>query len=256
MLVLLSPAKKQNFDQPLPDFSFTQPQAKNETAVLVESLKRYRPSQLEKLMSISATLATLNHQRFMQFDPKHYTQQNAFPAVFAFQGDAYRSLDPRSLPQKAVEFMQSHLIILSGLYGCLRPLDFIQPYRCEMKTRLPNPKGNDLYAFWEPSLTEMINTTLKKNKLSHVINLASQEYFNAVNQKNLIAPVITVHFKEKRGNTYKTIGTLAKAARGKMTRYIMEKSITEPKQLRNFKEDGYQFDAALSTEEDFTFTRA
>lgn len=255
MLTLLSPAKTQDFDQPIKDCQFTIPEAKKEIATLVGELRHYRPSQIKNLMSVSDKLAELNYQRFQMFTPNQFDLHNAVPAIFAFKGDAYQSLAVENMEDKAIDFMQDHLVILSGLYGYLRPLDLIQPYRLEMKTPLKNAVGKNLYAFWGDKIAKAINKTLKSHTNKIIINLASQEYFKAIDLNTLTAPVITVHFKERSGRQLKVIGIHAKRARGMMTRYIMNQKIDTPTALQQFTEGNYQFAATLSDETDYIFVR-
>lgn len=255
MLVLLSPAKKQDFETSHPDIEATKPLAAKESAVLIEHLKQLSKAQLAKLMGVSNSIAELNYHRFQQFDPNNYNRHNAKQALYAFRGDAYRALDADSLKPKSINFLQQHLIILSGLYGYLRPLDLIQPYRLEMKTTLNNQRGKDLYAFWGDRIAKALDKLQQHHKNKTIINLASSEYYKAVAHALNPSQVITISFKEKKGNTYKVIGINAKRARGAMTRYIAEHNLKNPQQLIEFDRDGYYFDKKLSTEHEFVFVR-
>jgi cytoplasmic iron level regulating protein YaaA (DUF328/UPF0246 family) len=255
MLILLSPAKKQDFETKYPHLDATKPLAHKESAILVEELKKLKKAQISKLMSVSDKIADLNYQRFQTFDPTKYNRSNAKQAVFAFMGDAYRSLDAASLSEKQIDFLQDHLVILSGLYGYLRPLDLIQPYRLEMKTQLKNPRGKDLYKFWDDLITKGLAKLQKDQKNKTIINLASGEYFKAVSQACDPNQIINIIFKEKKGNAYKVIGINAKRARGAMTRYIAENRITNPNKLVDFNLDGYKFNKSMSSDTDYIFVR-
>lgn len=255
MLILLSPAKKQNFETPKLELDSTKPSAHADAAVLMESLVKLSRPQISTLMSVSDKIADLNFHRFKNFNPKSYNLQNAKQALFAFQGDAYRAMDPDSLKKTDINFLQKHLIILSGLYGYLRPLDLIQAYRLEMKTPLKNPRGKDLYAFWSDKISKMLQTKLKDHKNKVIINLASGEYFKAVSNHAQELNIINVAFKEKKGAQYKVVGINAKRARGMMTRFIAENKIDTPKGLLDFNESGYQYNAALSSDSDYVFVK-
>ncbi len=256
MLVLLSPAKKQSFDQALPECELTKPQTLADIQLLIAELKKLPASKLEKLMSISPTLAKLNHQRYKSFNPKQFTPANAMPAVFAFRGDAYQSLNIDDFNKNDLKFLQKHLLILSGLYGYLRPLDLIQAYRLEMKTPLKNPRGDNLYEFWDDRITTALNTAISQHKNQCIINLASTEYFKAIAPKKLNAELIQVEFKEKKNGQFKTIGIQAKRARGMMTRFIMLNRIDDMTGIQTFNEANYRFNRKLSSEKNLVFTRA
>jgi hypothetical protein len=253
MIFLLSPAKKQDFSQPAPNG--TQPINKKEIATLIAELKKYSSGALSKLMSLSETLSDLNYERYQQFNPDSYTPKNAKPAVFALKGDAYQALAIDDFSKKELDFLQNHLLILSGLYGYLRPLDLIQPYRLEMKIKLPTPSGCTLYQFWGSKISEGINHALNNQNDKTVINLASNEYFKAIDQKALNANVITCQFKEKKDGQYKMIGIYAKRARGLMTRFIAKNSIEKPEDIKAFNLEDYGFNAALSSDTEWVFTR-
>lgn len=249
MLLLLSPAKSQNFDTPAP-ITGTQPLLKKEITLLAQELKHYSTGQLAELMNLSDKLAVLNHQRYQQFSD-HFNEDNAKPCAFAFQGDAYKGLDIDTLNREQWQFLQQHLIILSGLYGLLRPLDLIQPYRLEMKTALRNNQGKDLYQFWGDTLAKQINHI----ETDIIVNLASNEYFKAVSTPTLKADVITCQFKERKNGDYKMIGIYAKRARGLMTRFIAQKQLTNIDDIKNFDLENYAFNNKLSSEKTWVFTR-
>lgn len=253
MIILLSPAKKQDFETQYPEIEATQPLTKKDTGVLAETLKALTKNKISTLMGVSDNIAALNFERFKAFDPQNYNRNNAKQAIFAFRGDAYRALDVDTLSKPELNFLQQHLRILSGLYGSLRPLDLIQPYRLEMKTPLNNPVGRDLYAFWGGKISKELCKQLKDHKNQTVINLASSEYFKAV--ADMPASIITINFKEKKGDQYKVIGIHAKRARGLMTRYIAQHKIDNPKKLMDFAEEKYRFNKTLSSESEFVFTR-
>ncbi|MCH9769613.1 MAG: peroxide stress protein YaaA [Gammaproteobacteria bacterium] len=255
MLVLLSPAKTQDFSELDSSYQCTKPQAMSEIKALVKALKQYKPSQLAKILSVSAKLSELNYQRYQDFNPNRFDASNAKPAIFALQGDAYRSLDVSTLSKPTINYMQKHLIILSGLYGYLRPLDLMQAYRLEMKTALKTPKAKNLYEFWGDKITKALNSITSKQKHKFIINLASNEYFNAIQTDKLKAELITVQFKENKSGTYKTIGINAKRARGAMTRYIMEKRVKTLAELKKFNWDKYRFNSKMSDVRVLVFTR-
>lgn len=255
MLVLLSPAKKQNFNQDLKTLDATQPSMKKQAAILVDVLKALKTSQIAKLMSVSDNIAKLNYERYQAFEPNTYNRNNSLQTVFALQGDAYQALDVASLSTKALDFLQEHLIILSGLYGCLRPLDLIQPYRLEMKTALKNPQGKDLYVFWGNQLATYIEEQLATHAHKVIINVASGEYVKAIKQAKPAFKMIDIVFKEKKGKDYKVIGIHAKKARGLMTRYIATKQIKNPEKIKAFAEAGYYFNESSSNESQFVFLR-
>lgn len=255
MLALLSPAKKQDFTQHNINHTFSLPKNQADTKKLVNALKKYKPADLEKLMSVSNNIAELNYNRYQNFVTSHVDLENAKQAIFAFQGDVYKGLAVQSLSKKDVDFMQQHLLILSGLYGYLRPLDLIQPYRLEMKTKLKTKNCNTLYEFWGDKITLGINEALKNQKNKLIINLASNEYFKAINTKLLTGKMIHIDFKENDKGTYKTIGIHAKRARGMMMRYITTQRIIKPDQLMTFEEDRYRFVKKLSCDNRYVFVR-
>lgn len=255
MLVLISPAKSQDFDTPAPVGTTTQPVFQQQIAELVNVCRQLSPTELSKLMSISAKLADLNHQRYQNFATDRYDLSNAKQALFAFQGDVYKGLDASTLDQTAVNFAQDHLVMLSGLYGLLRPLDLMQPYRLEMKTKLNNAKGKDLYTFWADQLTQQLDKWLQTHNEPTIINLASNEYFHAIQPKAINGRVLTIDFKEAKDGQLKTIGIHAKRARGLMARYIMAHQMTQSEPLKHFAEAGYQFQAELSQTDRWVFAR-
>lgn len=253
MIVLLSPAKSLNFD-PV-DLPRSQPRFKNSTVELAGIMKKKSPADLMDMMKISQKLADLNHERFSQFSASH-TKANAKQAVFAFQGDVYQGLKADTLTTKQLAFAQDHVRILSGLYGLLRPFDVIQPYRLEMGSKVKTSKGRSLYDFWGDALTDKINEDLKAAKSKVVVNLASEEYFKAVNTKKLDGELYTANFKEYRDGKLKFITFSAKKARGFMTQYIVRNKITNPTKLKGFNLENYAYDEAASNPPyDLIFTR-
>lgn len=254
MLIVLSPAKTLDYDTPATTQTFTVPDFIPHSAELIDTLRLLSPAQIGSLMSISDALAVLNVTRYAAWSPK-FTKKNAKQAILAFNGDVYEGLDARSLAKKQLDYAQSHLRILSGLYGMLRPLDLMQPYRLEMGTRLPNPRGKDLYAFWGNLVTDALNDALLAQKSAALVNLASEEYFKVVKPRLLKAPVVTPVFEDWKGGRYKVISFHAKRARGLMARYAAVNNITVPERLKAFDAEGYQFDESVSNEHKWMFRR-
>ena len=254
MLMVLSPAKTLDYESPLTTEVHTVPDFIPRSAELISVLKAKSPAEIGSLMQISDPLAQLNVGRYASWSKK-FSFKNARQAVLAFNGDVYEGLDAGSLNEKQLGWAQDHLRILSGLYGLLRPLDLMQPYRLEMGTRLTNPRGKDLYAFWGDELTTTLAQTLKSLKSKALVNLASEEYFKAVQPKALPVPVITPVFEDWKGGKYKIISFHAKRARGLMARYAIEKKITVPEKLQGFDVEGYAFAAAASDETRWVFRR-
>lgn len=254
MLLLLSPAKSLDYETPVEGLSHTLPQFVTQSAELIEVLKPKTPVQIAELMDLSDNLAALNVARYEAWRPK-FTAKNSKQAVLAFNGDVYDGLDAKSLKVKDLEWAQDHVCILSGLYGVLRPLDWMQPYRLEMGTALTNPRGKNLYQFWGSSISTYLNERLSQDKTPVVINLASQEYFKAVNVKTLNARVVECVFEDYKGGKYKVISFFAKRARGLLARYAIQKQIKNPEKLKEFDSDGYGFVASASDENRWVFRR-
>lgn len=261
MLIVLSPAKSLDYDTPppvRPRISAAHlPRMADRAAVLIERLRELAPQDIASLMDISDKLAVLNATRYADWSTR-FTAHNSKPAVFAFNGDVYEGLDANSLSEDDVAFAQRHVRILSGLYGVLRPLDWMQPYRLEMGTRLATEAGKDLYAFWGDAVTALLNDDLAAQKGEGkpvLVNLASEEYFKAVRPKVLNARIVTPVFEDWKGGRYKIISFHAKRARGAMTRYAVTRRVTEAAKLKRFAEDGYAFDAAASDEARWVFRR-
>lgn len=256
MIILLSPAKKQDFESRDYPTRCTQPQFKSETTTLITAARKLSKAKLKDLMSLSDKLTELNYQRYKDFDTKNYNKENAKPAVYALQGDAYQGLFVKDFNTIQLNLLQSQLVILSGLYGALRPMDLIQPYRLEMKIKLASGSCKDLYEFWRETLTKHLNQRIKKDNAPFILNLASNEYFKAINTKQLSAPIITAQFKQQRGDEYKMIGIYAKRARGLMTRYIAKNQASSIDDIKQFDTEGYQFNKTLSSDNTLVFTRS
>ncbi|WP_462317490.1 peroxide stress protein YaaA [Marinilabilia sp.] len=254
MLAILSPAKKLDFKSDLPQKRNTQIRFPDEAAELIDQLRSFSPKELMDLMSISQNLANLNAERFHQWHWP-YDEKEGRQAIYAFNGEAYNGLDAYSLKSQEIDSAQQHLRILSGLYGLLRPLDLILPYRLEMGTKLENEAGKDLYKFWGNKITEQLNEDLKKGNHKALINLASQEYFKAIDSEKVLKPIITPVFKENKNGEYKVISVYAKKARGMMVRFIIQNKLTDPEELKAFDIDGYHFNNDLSEGNEMVFTR-
>ena len=244
MIIVLSPAKSLDYETPPHVKKHTIPDFVDDAAELIGGLRRLSPQQISTLMDISDPLAQLNFERYAEWSTKFDTR-NAKQAVLAFNGDVYEGLDAKTLSSADLDFAQKHVRVLSGLYGLLRPLDLLQPYRLEMKTRFANARGKDLYAFWGERITQALNTQLKKNTGAArvLVNCASGEYFKSVKPRLLDAPVITPVFEDWKGGRYKIISFHAKRARGLMARFAVENRLDAPEQLKGFDAEGYAFDA-------------
>ncbi|MGE4064030.1 MAG: peroxide stress protein YaaA [Rhodospirillaceae bacterium] len=253
LLALLSPAKRLDFSPPPSFANASQPALLKDTALLAAHSKLLSRADLRRLMEISAKLADLNYERFQSFDPKNRT--NVKPAIFAFAGDVYMGFDAKTLNADDVAFTQRHIAILSGLYGVLRPLDAIQPYRLEMGTRLRTERGSDLYAFWRASVARYINQLTAALTAPTIVNLASDEYWSAVDVDALEAPVVQPVFKEIKAGKARIVSFLAKKARGMMARFIVQQRLTTPEDLKRFATDGYAFDPKASQGAQLVFTR-
>jgi cytoplasmic iron level regulating protein YaaA (DUF328/UPF0246 family) len=254
MLMLLSPAKSLDYETPPAVSRHTLPQFVDESAALIEVIKPYTPAQIGSLMDLSDALSQLNVARYGAWSPK-FSARNSKQAVLAFNGDVYEGLDANSLSAEQLDWAQQHLGILSGLYGILRPLDWMQPYRLEMGTKLANPRGKDLYAWWGDTLAEHLNAQLKKQGDDLIVNLASQEYFKAVKRKALRARVVECVFEDFKAGVYKVISFHAKRARGLMARHIIVNQITREAELQSFDAEGYVFDAKVSEPQRLVFRR-
>lgn len=255
MLFLLSPAKALDYETPLPeDLVPTQPLFAKQSAELISVLREKSPAQIGALMELSEPLAQLNADRYAAWRPR-FTARNSRPAALAFNGDVYGGLQARALDAAQLEWAQQHVCILSGLYGVLRPLDRMQPYRLEMGTALATAHGKNLYQFWGTQIADYLNKRLRKAPAPVVVNLASQEYFRSVDLKALKARVVECVFEEGRAGGYKIISFMAKRARGLMARYAITERISTPDALARFNLEGYAFAAAASTPERLVFRR-
>lgn len=254
MLFLLSPAKSLDYDTPPHIAVHTQPLFKRQSAELIDLLKAKSPQEISTLMKLSDALSGLNVARYEAWSPK-FTAKNAKQAVLAFNGDVYEGLDAKTLSEAQLGWAQEHVCILSGLYGVLRPLDWMQPYRLEMGTALATDHGKNLYQFWGAQIAGYLNERAAADTSPVIVNLASQEYFKAVDRKALKARVVTCVFEEFRGGKYKIISFMAKRARGLMVRYAIGKKLHTVKKLEGFDLEGYAFDAAASEADRLVFRR-
>lgn len=255
MLFLLSPAKSLEYERPLPaGLGHTLPPFIPQSTELIEVLRQLPPQEVGALMSISDKLAQLNTARYAAWQPK-FTAVNARQALFAFNGDVYEGLDAYSLQADDIAWAQDHVLMLSGLYGALRPLDWMQPYRLEMGTRLANAHGSNLYQFWGSRIAQLINERQAQDAQPVVVNLASQEYFKSVDRKHLKARVVECVFEDYKGGTYKIISFHAKHARGLMARYAITHRLTQPEQLMAFDVNGYAYAPEVSRPERLVFRR-
>jgi len=253
VLIVLSPAKRLDFSEPAAALPASERRFLDDTAALSRTAKRQTRADLRRLMSISDDLARLNQERFKAFDAEDI---GGVQAAFAFAGDVYEGLKARELDGKGLAWAQNHLRILSGLYGLLRPLDRIQPYRLEMGTRLKTRRGANLYDFWGDRISDQLNADADGHEDPTLINLASQEYFGAVDAKALKLPVVTPQFREIRDGESRIISFFAKKARGTMARYAIDERIDQAAGLKAFDRDGYRFDKDGSTETEWLFTRS
>ena len=254
MLAIISPAKTLDFESAVKNFPVSQPHFTDYSEQLIEVCRKLSTQDLSSLMSISDKLAGLNVARFAEWTKIH-NENNSRAALFAFKGDVYTGLDADSLSEDDVAFAQSHLRMLSGLYGLLKPLDLMQPYRLEMGTKLVNPKGKDLYAFWGNVITQAVQQAIDEQGDNVLINLASDEYYKSVKESQLNAKIIKPVFLDNKNGKYKVISFYAKKARGLMCRYLIQNRLTEIEQLKEFDLGGYWFDSTSSTETEFVFKR-
>jgi uncharacterized protein len=254
MLFLLSPAKSLDYDSQRPALAHTQPLFTRQSAALIEVLKTKTPQQISTLMKLSDALSGLNVARYQAWSPK-FTAKNSRQAALAFNGDVYGGLDAKTLSEAQLGWAQDHVCILSGLYGVLRPLDWMQPYRLEMGTALATSQGKNLYQFWGSKISSYLNERAAADTSPVIINLASEEYFKAVDRQAVKARVVSCVFEEYKGGNYKIISFNAKRARGLMVRYAIEKKAGTVKKLEGFKAEGYAFDASVSQPDRLVFRR-
>ena len=254
MLTLISPAKTLDFETAPTTRRATQPEFIEQAASLVDDARKMAPQDIASLMGVSDAIADLNHHRFMNWSAP-FSLDNAKQAVLAFKGDVYTGLEAETLSADELRFAQKHLRILSGLYGLLRPLDLMQPYRLEMGLKFANNGGDNLYQFWGEQLTDAVNRDLAKSETKVLVNLASNEYYKSIKPKALDADIITPVFKDLRGGKYKVISFFAKKARGQMARYIIEKGLNDPAGIKHFRKDGYRYNKDESAAREWVFTR-
>ena len=254
MIITISPAKSQNFDEIKQPYNYTQPMFQDEIKILVNKLKHYETEEIEKLMKISPKLATEVFGKHNNFDPEKYSIPHSKAAIFTFSGDVYKGLDATSLDKDTIDYAQNHLLMLSGLYGIIRPLDLIQAYRLEMGTKI---KIDDkiLYKYWQDKSTTALNKLFDIHNNKTLINLASNEYSQSIDRKALKANWLDINFKENKDGAFKTIGIHAKKARGLMSRYILENRIEKIEDIKNFNIAGYSFNTEFSKENLLCFTR-
>jgi cytoplasmic iron level regulating protein YaaA (DUF328/UPF0246 family) len=255
MLITISPAKTLDYETPPVTTTHSKPVFLKQSRNLVDNLRNYSAMDLAELMKLSIKLSQLNFDRYQHWKTP-FTLKNAKQAALAMKGDVYGGLDAETMDDEGLNFAQQHLRILSGLYGVLRPLDLMQPYRLEMGTRLPNEQGKDLYAFWGERITRSINKDLKAQGDDILINLASNEYFKSIKPKLIEGRIITPQFKEKKDGGYRMIGVFAKRARGLLSRYIIDNRLRDPMDIQGFDREGYRFNKRLSKDDQWVFTRA
>ncbi|WP_180005239.1 MULTISPECIES: peroxide stress protein YaaA [unclassified Acinetobacter] len=254
MLALISPAKTLDYETALPTEKFTQPRLLDHSEELISVARKLSVSEISSLMSVSEKIATLNVERFRDWQPD-FDFANARQAIFAFKGDVYTGLDAYKLTNSDLEYAQTHLRMLSGLYGLLRPLDLMMPYRLEMGTKLQNPRGHNLYEFWDNIITNLINDDLAKAGSEILVNIASDEYYKSVKEAKIKAEIIKPVFLDQKNGKYKVISFYAKKARGLMARYLLENKIERIEDIKSFNTDGYYFDAESSLKGELVFKR-
>jgi len=253
MIILLSPAKTLDFTES-PMGTHSDPRLLKDSSKLVKVLKKKSVTDLKTLMKVSDNIATLNVERFQQFSTP-FTPENSKQSILAFKGDVYQGMEAHTFDEEDHEFAQAHVRILSGLYGILRPMDLMQPYRLEMGTKLKNGKFKNLYEFWDNRITKLINEDLANTEGESIINLASKEYFHSVKAKELKGQLIHIHFREKRGDKFKVIAFNAKKARGAMAKQIVKYKITDETHLKSLEVNGYVFNESMSDETNYTYIK-
>lgn len=254
MLSVISPAKTLDYETPATTKKTTQPEFLEAAQTLVKDARRLDPGAIRDLMGVSENIANLNHKRFMDWHMP-FDRDNAKQAILAFKGDVYTGLEAENLSASQLAFAQKHLRILSGLYGLLRPLDLMQPYRLEMGLKFSNSGGRNLYEFWGETLTDSLNKQLRKTSTPILLNLASNEYFKAVKPGSLDGEVVTPVFKDLKNGKYRVISFFAKKARGQMARYVIDKELNDVAGLKKFRVGGYRYNAAESSARELVFTR-
>jgi len=254
MLITLSPSKGQDFDTPTPSDIYSIPDQLDDSQLLINEAKKLDIKDVKALMDVSENISILNVERFNTWQ-KPFTTENAKPALFAFKGDVYSGIQKEKYSDDDLKYAQDHLRILSGLYGALRPMDLIQPYRLEMKTKLKNPRGENLYQFWDERITDKLNEVLGIQKERVLVNLASNEYFKSVKPKKLDGRLLNISFKESKEGKTRVIAIFAKRARGMMTDFILRNRIEHVEDIKDFGAGGYSFADQLSTENNWVFER-
>jgi cytoplasmic iron level regulating protein YaaA (DUF328/UPF0246 family) len=254
MLALISPAKTLDYETALPTDTYTQPRLLEQSQQLIDVCRKLSATEIASLMTVSEKIANLNVERFRDWNAE-FDFSNARQALFAFKGDVYTGLDAYHLKDHDIDFAQQHLRMLSGLYGLLRPLDLMMPYRLEMGTKLKNSRGNNLYEFWGSIITDQINQDLAEIDAKLLVNLASDEYYKSVNEKKIQAEIIKPVFLDQKNGKYKVISFYAKKARGLMARYLIENKLSQVEQLKAFDSEGYYFDAESSSDKELVFKR-
>ena len=254
MLITLSPSKGQDFETPALSKTCSKPEALKDTELLIRELRKIKQQDIQQQMSVSENIARLTADRYKSFNTP-FTPNNAKQAIFAFKGDVYSGIEIEKYTEADLVYAQTHLRILSGLYGCLRPLDLIQPYRLEMKTKLHNVRGENLYQFWGDRITDELNKELDKQKQPVLVNLASNEYFKSVKPRQLKGRLLNINFKETKHGKTRVVAIFAKRARGMMTDYILRNRIEKPEDIKKFKMGGYRFRKELSDDRQWTFER-
>lgn len=254
MLALISPAKTLDYESALPTDQHTLPRLLEHSQQLIDVSRKLSASEIASLMSVSEKIAQLNVARFRDWQPE-FNFSNARQAIFAFKGDVYTGLDAYDLSAQDLEFAQTHLRMLSGLYGLLRPLDLMMPYRLEMGTKLANARGHNLYEFWGDQITQLVNADLAQADSELLVNLASDEYYKSVKENKVKAEIIKPVFLDQKNGKYKVISFYAKKARGLMARYIIQNQLNRAEDLKSFNTDGYYFDAASSMKGELVFKR-
>ena len=254
MLIVISPAKTLDYETPPTTSNYSQPDYLQHAQQLVDRARRYNAHDISEIMKVSDNIAQLNIKRFQQWHTP-FTSQNAKQALLAFKGGVYTGLDAESFNESDYEFAQQHLRILSGLYGLLRPLDLMQPYRLEMGRKIDTERGKNLYQFWGEIITDGINKQLQQSDSKHLINLASNEYFKSVKANLIQGEIITPEFKEYKNGTYKMLGVYAKKARGMLSRYIIQNRLSDTEEIKGFADDGYAFNPEMSKGNTWVFSR-
>ena len=254
MLALISPAKTLDYESALPTDQHTLPRLLEHSQQLIDVSRKLSASEIASLMSVSEKIAQLNVARFREWQPE-FNFSNARQAIFAFKGDVYTGLDAYDLALQDLEFAQTHLRMLSGLYGLLRPLDLMMPYRLEMGTKLANARGHNLYEFWGDKITQLVNADLEETNSDLLVNLASDEYYKSVKESKVKAEIIKPVFLDQKNGKYKVISFYAKKARGLMARYIIQNQLNRVEDLKSFNIDGYYFDAVSSIQGELVFKR-